>query len=91
MPLPEALRAGHFPKADSDYASARRRLVFDEFLLLQLGLAIRRQRQGRQRGLAMNPPGALARRLLGSLPFALTEAQERVWREIRRTWPSPIR
>jgi len=25
VPLPEALRAGHFPKADSDYASARRR------------------------------------------------------------------
>ena len=89
--LPEALRAGHFPKADSDYASARRRLVYDEFLLLQLGLAIRRQRQGRQPGLAMNPPGALARRLLASLPFALTGAQERVWREIRRTWPRRTR
>ena len=78
-----ALRAGHFPKTDADYASARRRLVYDEFLLLQLGLAIRRHRQGRQPGLAMNPPGALARRLLASLPFALTPAQERVWREIR--------
>jgi ATP-dependent DNA helicase RecG len=89
VPLPEALRAGHFPKADTDYASARRRLVYDEFLLLQLGLAIRRQRQGRQPGLAMNPPGALARRLLGSLPFALTEAQDRVWREIRQDMAEP--
>ena len=89
VPLPEALRAGHFPKADSDHASARRRLVYDDFLLLQLGLAIRRQRQGRQPGLAMNPPGALARRLLGSLPFALTEAQERVWREIRQDMAEP--
>ncbi len=88
-PLSEALRAGHFPKADSDYAGARRRLVYDEFLLLQLGLAIRRQRQGRQPGLAMNPPGALARRLLGSLRFALTEAQERVWREIRQDMAEP--
>jgi ATP-dependent DNA helicase RecG len=84
-----ALRAGHFPKTDADYASARRRLVYDEFLLLQLGLAIRRHRQGRQPGLAMNPPGALARRLLASLPFALTPAQERVWREIRMDMAAP--
>jgi ATP-dependent DNA helicase RecG len=84
-----ALRAGHFPKTEADYASARRRLVYDEFLLLQLGLAIRRQRQGRQPGLAMNPPGALARRLLASLPFALTPAQERVWREIRMDMAAP--
>jgi ATP-dependent DNA helicase RecG len=89
VPLPEALRAGHFPKADNDYASARRRLVYDEFLLLQLGLAIRRQRQGRQPGLPMNPPGALARRLLASLSFALTEAQDRVWREIRQDMAEP--
>jgi ATP-dependent DNA helicase RecG len=88
-PLPEALRAGHFPKTESDYAGARRRLVYDEFLLLQLGLAIRRHRQGRQPGLAMNPPGALARRLLASLPFALTSAQERVWREIRTDMAEP--
>jgi ATP-dependent DNA helicase RecG len=88
-PLAEALRAGHFPKTEADYAAARRRLVYDEFLLLQLGLAIRRHRQGRQPGLAMNPPGALARRLLASLPFALTPAQERVWREIRTDMAEP--
>ena len=88
-PLAPALRAGHFPKTESEQAAARRRLVYDEFLLLQLGLAIRRQRQGRQPGLAMNPPGALARRLLGSLPFALTAAQERVWREIRVDMAEP--
>ncbi|HEX6082726.1 MAG TPA: ATP-dependent DNA helicase RecG [Methylomirabilota bacterium] len=87
--LSVALRGGHFPKAEADYAAARRRLVYDEFLLLQLGLAIRRQRQGRQPGLAMNPPGALARRLLASLPFALTAAQERVWREIRLDMAEP--
>jgi ATP-dependent DNA helicase RecG len=88
-PLAGALRAGHFPKTDAEHAAARRRLVYDEFLLLQLGLAIRRQRQGRQPGLAMNPPGALARRLLASLPFALTPAQERVWREIRLDMAEP--
>jgi ATP-dependent DNA helicase RecG len=88
-PLSLALRAGHFPKTEADYAAARRRLVYDEFLLLQLGLAIRRHRQGRRPGLRMNPPGALARRLLASLPFALTPAQERVWREIRTDMAEP--
>jgi ATP-dependent DNA helicase RecG len=88
-PLPDALHAGHFPKTDADYAAARRRLVYDEFLLLQLGLAIRRHRQGRQPGLGMNPPGALARRLLASLPFRLTPAQERVWSEIRSDMAAP--
>jgi ATP-dependent DNA helicase RecG len=87
--LPAALRAGHFPGTEAEQAAARRRLVYDEFLLLQLGLAIRRQRQGREPGLAMNPPGALVRRLLGSLPFALTPAQERVWREIRLDMAAP--
>jgi ATP-dependent DNA helicase RecG len=37
----------------------------------------------------MNPPGALARRLLAALPFALTPAQERVWREIRVDMAAP--
>jgi ATP-dependent DNA helicase RecG len=87
--FPAALRAGHFPRTEAEQAAARRRLVYDEFLLLQLGLAIRRQRQGREPGLAMNPPGALVRRLLGSLPFALTPAQERVWREIRLDMAAP--
>ena len=85
----DALRSGHFPETSAEQVAARRRLVFDDFFLLQLGLAIRRHRQGRQRGLAMNPPGALAQRLLQSLPFALTGAQERVWREIRTDMAEP--
>jgi len=89
-PLPAAIRGGHFPRTDDEFVAARRRLVYDEFLLLQLGLSIRRHRQGRQPGLAMNPPGVLARRLLASLPFALTDAQERVWREIRTDMAEPF-
>src|SRR5262249_21678375 len=64
--------------------------VFDDCFLLQLGLAIRRQREGRQRGLRMSPPGALRGRLLAALPFSLTAAQERVWREIRTDMAEPF-
>jgi len=89
LPIAAALRAGHFPQTSAEQADARRRLVFDDFFLLQLGLAIRREREGRQRGLRMNPAGTLCRRLTGSLPFALTAAQERVWREIRTDMAEP--
>ena len=84
-----ALRAGHFPQTTAEQAAARRRLVFDDFLLLQLGLAIRRQRAGPPARPRMNPRGALARRLRASLPFSLTGAQERVWREIRTDMAEP--
>jgi ATP-dependent DNA helicase RecG len=57
--------------------------------LLEVGLAIRRHREGRRRGIAMNPPGALVRRLRASLPYTLTAAQERVWGEIRTDMAEP--
>jgi len=87
--LAEALRGAHFPDTDAQRAAARRRLVFDDFLLLQLGLAILRTRTTRARGLRMDPRGELVARLRGALPFTLTRAQERVWAEIRRDMAAP--
>src|SRR6266699_4299965 len=87
--LPQAIAAAHFPESEAEQAAARRRLVFDDFFLLEVGLAIRRQREGRRGGFAMNPPGALVRRLRASLPYTLTAAQERVWGEIRIDMAEP--
>jgi ATP-dependent DNA helicase RecG len=87
--LGPALRGAHFPETDPELAAARRRLVFDEFLLLQLGLAILRSRTTREPGLRMAPRGELVARLRASLPFVLTRAQERVWDEIRRDLAAP--
>lgn len=89
LPLGEALRAGHFPATEAERAAGMRRLIFDDFLILEVGLAIRRNREGRRPGLALNPPGELARRLRAALPFALTGAQERVWKEIRMDMAAP--
>ena len=89
LPLSRAIRGAHFPDTQEEHAAAHRRLVFDDFFLLEVGLAIRRQREGRRRGLAMNPPGALVRRLRASLPYTLTAAQERVWGEIRTDMAEP--
>jgi ATP-dependent DNA helicase RecG len=87
--LSQALRDFHFPAIETALATARRRLVFDDFLLLQLGFAILKSRSARTRGLAMMPPGQLLARLRHSLPFSLTAAQRRVWDEIRRDMASP--
>jgi len=88
-PLPEALRGAHFPPSERELAAAHRRLAFEDFVLLQLGLAILRARTTRARGIALNPAGALVGRLRRTLPWALTAAQERVWEEIRRDMAAP--
>ena len=82
--LSEAIRGAHFPHGEAQRLAAVRRLVFEDFLLLQLGLAILRARTTRARGIAMNPPGTLVGRLREALPWPLTAAQGRVWEEIRR-------
>jgi len=88
-PLSEAIRALHFPPTEETARRARRRVVFDDFILLQLGLAIRRSRQGAVRGVVIDPPGELVRRMCKQLPFMLTKAQERVWEDIQRDLARP--
>ena len=87
--LPEALRGAHFPANQAARDAAHRRLAYEDFLLLQLGLAILRSRTTRERGIAMNPSGRLVSGLRGALPWSLTRAQERVWDEIRRDMAAP--
>jgi ATP-dependent DNA helicase RecG len=89
LPLVDALAGAHFPADEAQRAAAHHRLAFEDFLLLQLGLAILRSRTTRQQGIAMRPPGALVRRLRAALPWALTAAQERVWEEIRADMAAP--
>jgi ATP-dependent DNA helicase RecG len=88
--LRQALRDAHFPETEAARTVAHRRLAFDDFLLLQLGLAILRSRTTRSHGIALNPSGALVRRLRASLPYTLTGAQERVWDEIRADMAAPF-
>jgi ATP-dependent DNA helicase RecG len=90
LPTPaEALRALHTPDAEADAEAlaaastpAHERLILEELYLLELGLALRRDRQLRAPGIAMRTEGPRLRAALRALPFALTGAQQRVWREI---------
>jgi len=89
VPITEALTGVHFPPGEAQLAAAHRRLAFEDFLLLQLGLAILRSRTTRSQGIALSPPGALVKQLRDGLPWSLTSAQERVWDEIRRDMAAP--
>ncbi|MFP3879400.1 MAG: ATP-dependent DNA helicase RecG [Dehalococcoidia bacterium] len=83
LDLPTAIAQVHFPDDRTMAESARRRLAFDELLLLQLGvLARKRDWQEGQPGNALHIAPELIDRFLGCLPFSLTRAQERVWQEI---------
>ncbi|MFL5734262.1 MAG: ATP-dependent DNA helicase RecG [Chloroflexia bacterium] len=81
--LPTAIRQIHFPDSKIDAARATKRLAFDEFLLIQLGMLQRKQAwQSLQQGLAMSADSDLLARFFDSLPFKLTNAQKRVVDEI---------
>jgi ATP-dependent DNA helicase RecG len=86
----DAVREVHFPKAFDVLERARRRLIFEEFFVLQLGIALRRRTV---RALVKpRPPvrrDGCAQRFLESLPFTLTRAQQRVADEIARDLERP--
>ncbi len=83
--LADALQALHAPKDRESLDRGRRRLVFDEFLLLQLGLLRRRQllrsRTGPDLDLQTSADG-LVGEFMDLLPFRFTAAQQRVFQEI---------
>ncbi len=81
--LKNAIKNIHFPIDRDCLAAARRRLVFDEFFYLQLGLLKRRQLQKKtETGIALPVTGKLINKFYELLPFKLTNAQKRVVNEI---------
>ena len=86
----DALHAVHRPRSLDEAEQGRRRLAFDELLVLQLGLARRgREREGAVAP-ALDPPGELVARYRSTLPFTLTPDQERVMTEIDADLARPV-
>jgi ATP-dependent DNA helicase RecG len=83
MPLRQAVMEVHYPKDTTTLESARRRLAFEELLVLQLAVLFRRRtwQQG-DKGVAIKIDAPAVGRLLSSLPFSLTDAQRRCLSEI---------
>ncbi|WHH59886.1 ATP-dependent DNA helicase RecG [Petroclostridium sp. X23] len=77
------IRNIHFPIGFEEYFLARKRLVFEELLFLQLGLLSIKKRSEELRGTAFRPVQEMDEFIQG-LPFALTNAQRRVTAEIEQ-------
>ncbi len=88
-PIQQAIEAVHFPEGaqpaqlERGMTPAHRRLAFEELLLLQVALATR-QRSAKQelKTLRFNPQALVLGKLVRSLPFRLTGAQDRVIKDI---------
>lgn len=94
--LSSAIAELHFPGAEADLRAlergttpAHRRLAFEEFLLLELALALRHQAvKEENKGIRFRTGTPLLARLRSLLPFRLTPAQARVIGEIQRDMAS---
>ena len=81
----DAISAVHRPREPGEVEVARRRLAFEELLLLQLGFL--RRRRAHEEGAvapALGEEGELVRRYREKLPFRLTPEQEAAIAEIGR-------
>jgi len=92
LSLPQAFQMAHVPASEDDAAAARRRLAYNELLLIQLGIAIKRQYNLTQlKAPALHWSQAIDEHIRGRFGFELTEAQNHVIKEIaadlQRTHP----
>ncbi len=85
LTMPDALRGIHQPDTLKTAQQARRRLVYEEFLILQLALAHRRRDlQTRQRAPVLRITKTIDAHIRRLFPFDLTKDQHQVIREICR-------
>ena len=78
----------HFPKTEQGFYDARRRLVFEELFILQTALfQLKNTLEDSGEGIILKKKKAL-QEAEGLLPFALTNAQKRVLKEIEKDMTS---
>ena len=80
MPVFDALSEIHFPKTEEGLVKARQRFLFEDFFLLQIAMLKLRGKE-REEGIIFRNTDIS--HFLKSLPFTLTDAQQRVISEIR--------
>jgi len=88
--LAAALQQIHLPASMAEAEQARERLAFDELLLLQLGIMLRRNEWRREPGVAMHVDGRAIEHFVGGLPFPLTETQQRAIEQILQDLSRPV-
>lgn len=87
-PLLAAIRQIHFPESEERLENAKKRIIFEEFLTMQLPIAMQYHQNSQEkisdlasRKISLSSDG-FVNSLLKILPFQLTNAQNRVFNEI---------
>lgn len=73
----------HFPKSRETAMDARKRLVFDEFFLFSIALLKLKETKNIQKNCFSIEERKECNQLLAQLPYELTNAQKKVWAEIK--------
>ena len=83
--LAQAYRMMHRPDDEDDIAAGRRRLAFDELLMLQLGVMIKRHhRQRKLHAPALKHSKAIDQHIRARIPFRFTDGQNGVVKDLAR-------
>jgi len=85
--LDQAVRQAHFPESEEVLQAATRRLKFDDFLFFEL--AVLRSRDPGRGGRAFRVTQADLQEFYGSLPYELTDGQQRALQEILTDMQAP--
>src|SRR5205814_3579512 len=78
-----ALRKIHFPESDQQLRKVRDHLVLGEFFRMQMQIAAARAEHSARVGCRHQSRGLLAEQFIAALPFAFTNAQQRVFNEVK--------
>lgn len=83
LPYRTSVEKMHFPGSRADFAAARQRFVYEEFLTFILSLRRMREEDNRAENTFVFRDVPETDRFLAELPYRLTGAQMRVWEEIK--------
>lgn len=90
LSLGDATHQIHFPDDWNLLEAARRRLAFNELLLIQLGVLRQRQAWRAQAGVPVSVSPDTVQRLLAALPFQLTGGQQRALDQVIKDLSLPV-
>ncbi|MBI4335790.1 MAG: ATP-dependent DNA helicase RecG [Candidatus Omnitrophica bacterium] len=79
----------HFPASDENLKRAYRRIVFEEFFILQCAIALKKKGVKVEEGLAHKTEGELIEAFKKNIPFELTKGQQEAMRRIELDMKSP--
>lgn len=78
-----AVKQIHFPQDKESFFKARERLVFEEFLIFILALRQMKETNEKNRNTFTFSKTDMVEKVLQNLPYELTNAQKKVWKEIQ--------